>query len=124
MSPSSAPPPVLEVRGLCKNFGAHQVARDVSFELKAGARHALIGPNGAGKTSLVNLISGRLQPTAGTVLVNGQPLTSGKIVSRKQSMQAKRRSHILSILTIGMHRQTFEFSIFWSKICSFFDLKS
>jgi branched-chain amino acid transport system ATP-binding protein len=75
VSPSSAPPPVLEVRGLHKNFGALQVTRNVSFELKAGARHALIGPNGAGKTSLVNLISGQLQPTAGTVLVNGADVT-------------------------------------------------
>jgi ABC-type branched-subunit amino acid transport system ATPase component len=63
------------VRGLHKNFGALNVTRDVNLTLEAGARHALIGPNGAGKTSLVNLISGRLRPTAGAVLVNGEDIT-------------------------------------------------
>ena len=67
--------PVLETRALCKNFGALQVARDIDFQLEAGARHALIGPNGAGKTTFVNLITGRLKPTAGQVLVHGADIS-------------------------------------------------
>ena len=53
---------LLETRGLCKNFGALQVANSVEFRLEAGARHALIGPNGAGKTTFVNLLTGVLAP--------------------------------------------------------------
>jgi ABC-type branched-subunit amino acid transport system ATPase component len=66
---------VLETRGLSKNFGALQVARDVSLTLERGARQGLIGPNGAGKTSLVNLIAGSLKPSAGRVLLDGEDVT-------------------------------------------------
>jgi len=66
----------LEIRSLHKNFGALAVTRDVSLALERGARHALIGPNGAGKTTLVNLITGVLMPTAGSVLLNGEDITA------------------------------------------------
>jgi len=65
----------LETRGLCKSFGALTVADRVDFRLEAGVRHALIGPNGAGKTTLVNMITGRLAPSAGQVLLAGEDVT-------------------------------------------------
>jgi branched-chain amino acid transport system ATP-binding protein len=68
--------PALEIRGLHKSFGALAVTRDVNLTLLRGARHALIGPNGAGKTTLVNLITGVLRPSAGSVLLNGEDITS------------------------------------------------
>jgi len=67
---------LLETRGLCKNFGALEVARDVEFRLDEGARHALIGPNGAGKTTLINLLTGALQPSRGKVLLCGEDVTT------------------------------------------------
>ncbi|HEX6979269.1 MAG TPA: ABC transporter ATP-binding protein [Alphaproteobacteria bacterium] len=66
---------VLETRGLNKSFGALQVAQDIDFRLEAGARHALIGPNGAGKTTFVNLITGRLRPSSGQILLSGEDVT-------------------------------------------------
>ena len=68
--------PLLETRGLCKNFGALAAARDIEFRLERGARHAVIGPNGAGKTTFVNLLTGVLQPSAGAVLLNGRDITA------------------------------------------------
>jgi branched-chain amino acid transport system ATP-binding protein len=65
----------IETRGLCKSFGALEVARDIDFRLERGARHALIGPNGAGKTTLVNLLTGVLRPSAGSVLLDGEDVT-------------------------------------------------
>ena len=65
---------VLETRGLCKNFGALEVARDIDFALHPGARHALIGPNGAGKTTFINLIAGVLKPSRGRILLDGHDL--------------------------------------------------
>ncbi|MGH8726381.1 MAG: ABC transporter ATP-binding protein, partial [Burkholderiales bacterium] len=67
---------LLETRGLCKSFGALEVAREVSFRLERGARHALIGPNGAGKTTIVNLLTGVLQPSRGRVLLEGEDVTA------------------------------------------------
>ena len=67
---------MLETRGLCKSFGALEVAREVNFRLERGARHALIGPNGAGKTTFVNLLTGVLAPSRGTVLLEGEDVTA------------------------------------------------
>ena len=66
---------VLETRGLVKRFGGITPTNDVSLQVQAGARLALIGPNGAGKTTLVNLLTGVLAPTAGTVWLDGQDIT-------------------------------------------------
>jgi branched-chain amino acid transport system ATP-binding protein len=67
---------VLEIKSLHKSFGALQVTRDVTLTLERGARHALIGPNGAGKTTLVNLITGVLKPSGGSVRLNGEDITA------------------------------------------------
>ena len=65
----------LETRGLCKSFGALTVAADIDFQLDAGTRRALIGPNGAGKTTFVNMLTGRLSPSSGQVLLGGEDIT-------------------------------------------------
>jgi len=62
--------------GLHKRFGALIVANEINFKLDTGARHALIGPNGAGKTTFINLITGRLTPSAGRILLDGRDVTS------------------------------------------------
>ena len=68
--------PILETRGLNKKFGALTVAEEINFSLEAGARHAIIGPNGAGKTTFINLLTGALRPSAGSVHLAGQDITS------------------------------------------------
>jgi ABC-type branched-subunit amino acid transport system ATPase component len=65
----------LETKGLCKSFGALEVARNIDFTLAQGERRALIGPNGAGKTTFVNLMSGAIRPSAGQVLLGGVDVT-------------------------------------------------
>jgi branched-chain amino acid transport system ATP-binding protein len=65
----------LETQRLRKNFGALAVARDVSFRLEHGARHALIGPNGAGKTTFVNMVTGALAASGGRILLDGEDVT-------------------------------------------------
>ena len=66
---------LLETRGLSRNFGALAAARDIAFKLEAGARRALIGPNGAGKTTFINLLTGVLKPSKGTVALKGRDIT-------------------------------------------------
>jgi ABC-type branched-subunit amino acid transport system ATPase component len=67
--------PALSTHGLTKQFGGLTATRDVTFDLAHGARHALIGPNGAGKTTFVNLLTGVLKPTSGTVTLAGADIT-------------------------------------------------
>ena len=61
----------LELKNLRKSFGKTDIIRGVDLAVTAGERVAIIGPNGAGKSTLFNLISGRLAPTSGEVLLNG-----------------------------------------------------
>ena len=68
-------PTVLQTKGLMKKFGGLTATNDVSLTVERGARHALIGPNGAGKTTLVNLLTGVLVPTAGTIHLDGDDIT-------------------------------------------------
>src|SRR5437868_11909525 len=65
----------LETEKLCKSFGALTVADNISFRLEPGARHALIGPNGAGKTTFVNMLTGRIPPSSGRILLGGEDIT-------------------------------------------------
>jgi branched-chain amino acid transport system ATP-binding protein len=65
----------LETRGLTFEFGEFRAVDGVDLSIEAGARHALIGPNGAGKTTLVNLLTGMLAPTRGSVLLGGEDVT-------------------------------------------------
>jgi branched-chain amino acid transport system ATP-binding protein len=66
---------VLETRSLSRRFGGITATDDVSLKILKGARQALIGPNGAGKTTLVNLLSGVLRPSRGSILLNGEDIT-------------------------------------------------
>ncbi len=70
------PDPLLELRGLSKNFGALTVTSDVSLSVLPGEIHAIIGPNGAGKTTLIHQISGTLRPDRGTIRFAGQDVTA------------------------------------------------
>ena len=64
--------PALELRDVRKSFGRTEIIRGASLTVQRGERVAIIGPNGAGKSTLFNLISGRLEPSAGEILLNGE----------------------------------------------------
>lgn len=66
---------VIETRGLCRQYGAFVATDHVDFAMKAGDRRALIGPNGAGKTTFLNLLTGQVMPTSGTVWLNGEDVS-------------------------------------------------
>lgn len=68
-------PPLLETRDLCRRFGGHTAVRSLNLALREGEVLGLIGPNGAGKTTIFNLLSGRLRPDGGKVLLRGRDLT-------------------------------------------------
>jgi branched-chain amino acid transport system ATP-binding protein len=73
---------VFAVSHLSKEFGGLKVSRDISLAMSEGERLALIGPNGAGKTTFVNLVTGRIQPSAGKVHLAGEDITRLGAVQR------------------------------------------
>jgi simple sugar transport system ATP-binding protein len=84
----------IEVRGLTKRFGDFVANDHISMQIKSGTVHGLLGENGAGKTTMMNMLSGILQPTSGEILVHGQ---SVHLASAKDATQ----------LGIGMVHQHF-----------------
>jgi branched-chain amino acid transport system ATP-binding protein len=67
--------PLLETRGLSKRFGGLAAVNGVSLAFEAGLVHAVIGPNGAGKTTFLNLLSGEMRPSDGSVWFKGRAIT-------------------------------------------------
>jgi zinc/manganese transport system ATP-binding protein len=65
--------PVVSVRRLALHFGDRSLWNDLDFELQEGELLAVLGPNGTGKTSLLRILLGLLEPSAGSVEVCGRP---------------------------------------------------
>ncbi len=73
---TDGPRPVLEVRSLTVFHGQLRALTDVSLRVDAGEVYAMIGANGAGKSTLLRTIAGLHEPTEGTVLLDGEDVTS------------------------------------------------
>jgi ABC-2 type transport system ATP-binding protein len=63
----------IEVRNLTKKYGAVTALDDVSITIGEGRIYGLLGRNGAGKSTLLNIITNRIFPTSGEVLIDGEP---------------------------------------------------
>lgn len=66
---------ILEIRDLHKSFGGVAAISGVSLAVQPKETLAIIGPNGAGKTTFYNMLSGRMKPTSGQVLLDGKDIT-------------------------------------------------
>ena len=66
---------VLATQGLTRHFGGLAAVSDVTLDARMGELHAVIGPNGAGKSTLINMLSGDLPPSSGTVSIAGRDVT-------------------------------------------------
>ena len=73
---------MIEVEHLTKRYGGHVAVDDISFTVQDGCIYGLLGPNGAGKSTTMNIITGYLSATAGTVKVDGHDIAA-------EPMQAK-----------------------------------
>nr|MBL8411943.1 ABC transporter ATP-binding protein [Dechloromonas sp.] len=91
---------LLEVRGLCRRFGAIEALKDIDFSVDTGEVHALIGPNGAGKTTFIHHVSGALQPDAGSVRFAGQDVTTFGMHRRVAAGMA--RSYQITNIFLGL----------------------
>jgi branched-chain amino acid transport system ATP-binding protein len=70
--------PILEVKGLSRNFGQLKAVRDVTFSVRQGELVGLIGPNGAGKSTFYNLIAGAIRPSTGEIIFIGRNIEGWK----------------------------------------------
>jgi len=66
---------MIVVENLHRHFGGFRAVDGASLKIETGSITGLIGPNGAGKTTLFNVIAGRLPPTSGKVIMQGEDIT-------------------------------------------------
>lgn len=66
---------ILELKNVTKKFGGLTAVSNLSMEIEEGKIHALIGPNGSGKTTTLNMVSGALRVTAGSVFYRGKEIS-------------------------------------------------
>jgi branched-chain amino acid transport system ATP-binding protein len=67
--------PILELRGVYKDFDGLEVLFGINMGIRQGERHAVIGPNGAGKSTIFNIITGKYVPSKGKIFFKGQDVT-------------------------------------------------
>ncbi|MEJ6731942.1 MAG: sugar ABC transporter ATP-binding protein [Opitutaceae bacterium] len=77
-------PALLQLKQISKSFGPVQALNGVDFAIEAGEVVGLIGENGAGKSTLMNLLGGMLQPTSGTISLDGTPVKITDAISAAQ----------------------------------------
>lgn len=77
-------PPFMRVDRLAKSFGPIEVLRDIALDIREGEIHAVIGENGAGKSTLMKLLAGHLQPSKGTIFIDGAPVVLSGPVDAEQ----------------------------------------
>lgn len=72
----------IEFQGVSKRFGRTQALRDVTLTLGGDRIYGLLGNNGAGKSTLMNILTGRVRPDSGMVLVDGLPAGTDEALGR------------------------------------------
>lgn len=104
----------LETKGVSKHFGGLKAVENVSIQIQSGQTFGIIGPNGAGKTTFFNVLTGTYVPTAGDVILKGQPITGlpPEKVARMgiartfQNIKLFKYMTVLDNVKIGFHTQT------------------
>ena len=97
------PNAVTGLRGVTKRFGSIVALDNVTIELAGGTVHALVGENGAGKSTIVNILSGVLQPDAGAVTLDGVPtrFIAPSAAMRSGIATIYQERALVSTLTVG-----------------------
>jgi branched-chain amino acid transport system ATP-binding protein len=93
---------VLEAKGLNKTFGAVTAASDINVAVEKDSVVGLIGSNGAGKTTFINMVTGYLKPTSGSIFFAGRDITalSPRLITRLGICRSFQIPQLFSSLTV------------------------
>lgn len=123
--------PLLQVRGVTRRFGGLTAVSEVSFEVGRGEILGLIGPNGCGKTTLINMITGHLPLTAGTIrldgkVISGQPAhrIAGQGIARTYQiprpfmhLSTLQNVELCALFSGGDHGSARDEALHWLRFC-------
>jgi branched-chain amino acid transport system permease protein len=113
---------LLEVKDVSKSYGGVKPAQNISFRLQRGHIHALIGPNGAGKSTMINMLTGVVTPSSGSMRflgreISGAPAYAICALGMGRTFQNLRLFGELSVLdNVMLGRHTRMRNGFWSSL--------
>ena len=91
----------LQVRGLCKSFGAQEVLKGIDLDVQPGEIFVIMGPSGSGKSVLLKHLIGLEAPDAGEILINGESIESAEIAAKYRMALVFQSGALLNSLTVG-----------------------
>lgn len=80
---ADSPAAAIRVRGLTKSYGRTEAVRGIDFDVGRPEIVGLLGPNGAGKTTTIRMLAGFLQPSAGSIEIDGRSMTDAPVALRR-----------------------------------------
>src|SRR5262245_27397202 len=92
---------MLQARGLTKRYGGLLALDRVSFDLHPGEIVGYLGPNGSGKSTTINLVVGLLEPSAGTVTLEGLSLSDDPVAYKRRIGYVPEEPFLYTHLTAG-----------------------
>lgn len=100
---------MIELNHLTKTYGNHNAITDLTFQIEDGKIYGLLGPNGAGKSTTMNIMTGCLAPTSGTVKIDGLDIYD-------DAMQAKKKiGYLPELPPVYLHLTPVEYLTFVAK---------
>lgn len=101
---------MIEIKNISQSYGKHQILKEVNLNIKEGKVTALIGANGAGKSTLLNVAANLLEPSAGSVLLDGRNIKGMKsreiatqIAILKQTQHLNMRICVKDLVSYGRY---------------------
>src|ERR1700744_5871325 len=91
--------PIIQIRNLCKSYGAKKVLKNLSLDIYPGQVLGYIGPNGAGKSTTVKILTGLIPDFEGEVIVNGISMASNPLEIKKLIGYVPENAEIYDVLT-------------------------
>lgn len=100
-APTNQPGVSVQVRGLCRSFGALEVLRNLDLEVRPGEIFVLMGPSGSGKSVLLRHIIGLEPPDAGEILINGESIQTDGVMDKYRMAMVFQSGALLNSITVG-----------------------
>ncbi|XP_041450720.1 phospholipid-transporting ATPase ABCA3-like [Drosophila obscura] len=95
--------PGVQIKNLSKSFGERQVVAGLTFDLFENEITVLLGHNGAGKTTTIQMLTGTIQPSSGTAIINGYDIQTEHLQARRSLGICPQRSVFFAGLSVASH---------------------
>ena len=94
---------MLELRNVSKRFRGIPAVVDVSFQARAGEITGYLGPNGSGKSTTIKMITGLIEPSAGEILFDGEPIQRDPLaLQAARGLRARRAASLRAFERVGI----------------------